>query len=141
MGAFAALRAGTHGGHPGGVDWRVEGRARAGYLPEPASSEVRSLLREYVPLRIIGTADLADVRVRMARSAELQTKLWSIAEDLARTTPESEVLALFIASLNETIDLHETRVVAGLYARVPETIILLLFSGTILTLGLSLIHI
>ena len=55
---------------------------------------------------------------------------------MARTTPESEVLALFIASLNETIDLHETRVVAGLYARVPETIILLLFSGTILTLGM-----
>ena len=25
---------------------------RAGYLPEPASSEIRNLLREYVPLRI-----------------------------------------------------------------------------------------
>lgn len=109
---------------------------RAGYLPEPASSEIRSLLREYVPLRIIGTADLADLRVRMARSVELQTKLWSIAEDLARATPESDVLALFIDSLNETIDLHETRIVAGMYARVPETIIFLLIAGSILTLGM-----
>jgi hypothetical protein len=109
---------------------------RAGYLPEPASSEIRGLLREYVPLRIIGVADMADVRVRMTRSTELQTELWSIAEGLARTTPESDVLVLFIESLNETIDLHETRVVAGIYARVPETIILLLFSGTILTLGM-----
>lgn len=92
------------------------------------------MLREYVPLRIVGTADPVDVRVGMARSVELHTKLWSIAEDLARTAPESDVLALFIDSLNETIDLHETRVTAGIYVRVPETVLLLLFSGSILTL-------
>ena len=34
---------------------------RAGYLPESASSEIRDLLREYVPLRIVETNDLADV--------------------------------------------------------------------------------
>ena len=28
---------------------------RAGYLPEPASSQIRELLREYVPLRIVAT--------------------------------------------------------------------------------------
>jgi hypothetical protein len=109
---------------------------RAGYLPAPASSEIRNLLREYVPLRIIKTSDVEDLHVRMARSVELQAKLWSIAEDLARAAPESDVLALFIDSLNETIDLHETRVVAGIYARVPETILLLLFFGSILTLGM-----
>lgn len=108
---------------------------RAGYLPEPASSEIRDLLREYVPLRIV-TSDLADVRVRMARSVEIHATLWSIAEGLARATPESDVLALFIDSLNETIDLHETRVIAGLYARVPETILLLLLLGSMLTLGM-----
>jgi len=107
---------------------------RAGYLPEPASSEIRDLLREYVSLRIV-TDDLADLRVRMARSVELQTKLWSIAEELARATPESDVLALFIDSLNNMIDLHETRVTAAVYARVPETILLLLLFGSILTLG------
>jgi hypothetical protein len=106
---------------------------RAGYLPEPASSEIRNLIREYAPLRI-ATNDLADLRVRMARSVEIQAKLWSIAEGLARATPESDVLALFIASLNETIDLHETRVIAGLYARVPETILILLLLGSMLTL-------
>lgn len=108
---------------------------RAGYLPEPASSEIRALLREYVPLRI-ATNDLTDVRVRLARSADLQGKLWSIAEALARATPESDVLALFIDSLNETIDLNETRVTAGIYARVPETILLLLFCGSMLTLAM-----
>ena len=108
---------------------------RAGYLPEPASSTIKNLIREYVPLRIV-TNDIADVRARMAHSVEIQAKLWSIAEGLARDTPDSDVLALFIASLNETIDLHETRVVAGQYARVPETILILLLLCSILTLGM-----
>jgi hypothetical protein len=107
---------------------------RAGYLPEPASSEIQDLLREYVPLRI-GTNDYSVVRMNIARSIDLQKKLWSITEELARSNPESEVLVLFIDSLNETIDLHETRVIASIYARVPETILLLLFFGSILTLG------
>jgi hypothetical protein len=108
---------------------------RAGYLPEPASSEIRDLIRQYVPLRIVPN-DLAEVRVRMARSVEIHAKLWAITEGLARATPESDVLALFIASLNETIDLHETRVIGGQYARVPETILILLLLGSMLTLGM-----
>lgn len=108
---------------------------RAGYLPEPASTDIRDLIRAYVPLRI-ATNDLGDVRVRMARSVEIQNKLWSIAEELARATPDSDVLALFIASLNETIDLHETRVTAVVYARVPETVLILLLAGSLLTLAM-----
>jgi hypothetical protein len=72
----------------------------------------------------------------MARSVEIHAKLWAITEGLARATPESDVLALFIASLNETIDLHETRVIGGQYARVPETILILLLLGSMLTLGM-----
>ena len=108
---------------------------RAGYLPEPASSETRDLLREYVPLRIL-TDDRSDVRARIARSVEIQDKLWAIAEALARATPNSQVLALYIASLNEMIDLHQTRVIAGLHARVPETILILLLLCSMLTLAM-----
>jgi hypothetical protein len=67
---------------------------------------------------------------------EIQDALWAQAEDLARTSPDSEVLALYIESLNETIDLHETRLTAILYARVPETVVILLVLGAILTLGM-----
>jgi hypothetical protein len=108
---------------------------RAGYLPEPASSQIKDLIREYVPLRIV-TNDLADVRVKIVRSEDIQAKLWSITEGLARATPDSDVLALFIASLNEMIDLHATRVTAGIYARVPETILILLLLGSMLTLAM-----
>jgi len=108
---------------------------RAGYLPEPVATDARELLREYVPLRIT-TADQAKLSANYARSVEIQDALWAQAEDLARTSPDSEVLALYIESLNETIDLHETRLTAILYARVPETVVILLVLGAILTLGM-----
>jgi hypothetical protein len=106
---------------------------RAGFLPEPAASEVRALLREYVPLRI-GTNDLVELRAKMARSTDIHAALWSIAEEATRTAPGSVALGLFIESLNETIDLHEKRVSAALYARVPETVLILLLLCSMMTL-------
>ncbi len=108
---------------------------RAGYLPEPVSSQARNLLREYVPLRIT-TADRDLLAANYARSVEIQGALWSQAETLAKASPDSETLALYIESLNDTIDLHETRVTAIVYARVPETVVLLLIVGAALTLGM-----
>lgn len=108
---------------------------RAGLLPEPASSEIRERLREYAAVRI-ATNDLADLRARVARSIEIHNEVWSITEELARAAPDSEVFALFIDSLNEMIDLHETRLTSGYYARVPETVLLLLLGGTLLTLAM-----
>jgi len=108
---------------------------RASYLTEPASGETRALLREYVPLRI-ATDDLEEIQRRVARSAEIQAELWSIAKELARATPESVVLGLYIDSLNEVIDLHEERVISSMYARVPETLLILLLFGSFLTLAM-----
>jgi hypothetical protein len=108
---------------------------RAGYLPEASSNEVRRLLREYVPLRIVSYDESAEkVRARIVQSAQLQTTLWSIAEELARTAPESQVIALFIESLNEMIDLHESRIAGSIYGRVPETVLFLLLISSMLTL-------
>jgi hypothetical protein len=108
---------------------------RAGYLPEPTSSETRELLRAYAPLRV-NVADREQLVANFARSAELLDAMWLKAEALARTTDRGELVAIYIESLNETIDLHETRVTALIYARVPETILLLLLAGSILTLGM-----
>jgi hypothetical protein len=108
---------------------------RAGYLPEPASSTTRELLREYVPLRIIPDG-AEDVPARIARSAEILDELWLIAETLAIASPESVTLGLYIETLNETIDVNETRIIAGLFARVPESVVFLLIIGSVLTLGM-----
>ena len=108
---------------------------RAGYLPQPASDQTRELLREYAPLRI-NTSDRVRLDAQFARSAEIQAQLWALVEPLARSSPDSQVLAIYIQSLNDMIDLGETRLTALEYARVPDTVILLLFLGATLTLGM-----
>jgi hypothetical protein len=107
---------------------------RAGYLPEPASSEIRDLLLEYIPLRI-ATSDREQLQANIDRSVDLQQEMWGLAQDVAREQ-SSDVVALFLESLNETIDVHSQRITAGLYARVPPTILWLLIGGVVLSLGL-----
>jgi hypothetical protein len=108
---------------------------RAGYLPEPASSKIRELLREYVPLRIVVT-DQTDVAADIQRSQAILAELWTISEGVAKTTDQGDLVSLYLDSLNQTIDLHETRITAGLYARVPETVVLLLIFGSALSIGM-----
>jgi hypothetical protein len=108
---------------------------RAGYLPEPTSSQIRELLRQYVPLRIVVT-DQTAVAEDIQASQKILTQAWTIAEGVAKTTDKGDLVGLFLESLNETIDLHETRITAGLYARVPETVVLLLVGGSALSLGM-----
>ena len=110
---------------------------RAGYLPEPASSQIRELLREYVPLRIVVTdVKAVDLVADIQRSQEILDELWAISEQVAETTDQGDLVSLYLDSLNETIDLNETRITAGLYARVPETVLLLLVVGSALSLAM-----
>jgi hypothetical protein len=106
---------------------------RAGYLPEPASSQTRELLREYVPLRIVIT-DKENVAADIARSTALLSQMWTIGEGVAKTTNQGDLVSLYLDSLNQTIDLHERRITAGIYSRVPETVLLLLIGGSALSL-------
>ena len=108
---------------------------RAGYLPPPYAADSQALLREYVPLRI-NTGDQAQLAAGFARSTGIQADLWAKAEELARAAPDSVVLGLYIDALNSMIDLHETRVTAIVYARVPETVLILLIVLAALTMGM-----
>ena len=107
---------------------------RAGYLPDPASSQMHDLLTEYLPLRI-ATSDREELEANISRSVEVQQEMWVIAEDMAREQP-SDVTALFVESVNDLIETHSQRITAGLYARVPPTILWLLIGGVVLSLGL-----
>lgn len=110
---------------------------RAGYLPEPASGQIRNLLREYVPLRIVATdVSAADLAAGIARSQQILDQTWTISEDLARTTDQGDLVSTYIESLNDTINLNETRIINGLYERVPETVVLLLIVGSALSLAM-----
>ena len=107
---------------------------RAGYLPEPASSETRELLREYVPLRLTLT-EASNLDSDIARSVAIHAELWAIGENVARTTDQGDLVSLYLDSLNEVIDLHETRITAR-FARVPQTVLLLLVGGSALSLAM-----
>lgn len=90
---------------------------RAGLLPEPHRAQVQQTLRDYVATRIEG-AQLDRLARAVAKSETLHKQLWSHAVDLAALDTKSIITSLFIQSLNETIDMHTTRLHA-LGGRIP----------------------
>lgn len=95
---------------------------RAGYLPEPYKTEAQDLLREYTDLRLTAL-DPAQRAAAISRSEEIHNELWASAEVLATELPLATI-SLYIASLNEVIDLHAERIAVGLGIRIPPTILL-----------------
>ncbi len=86
---------------------------RAEVLAPQQQRTVRSLLREYVRLRL--NLDPRTLEQAMKRSETVQRQLWDQAMAAAQATPDSEVVALFVQSLNDTIDIHESRVTVALH--------------------------
>lgn len=99
---------------------------RAGMLPE-RGEEVRRLLRDYVSARLeaVQPGKLAE---GMRRSENIQQQVWTEAETVAEKSPNSIVVGLFVQSLNQMIDLHASRMQAGLRSRIPGAIWLGLFA-------------
>jgi len=108
---------------------------QADYLPQPATDEMRALLREYLPLRIAGDKTEL-VQASIARSRQLHAEMWRIAAWVARSGHSPDLVSSFGESLTEIVALNESRIVSGLYARVPETILLILLAGSALALGM-----
>lgn len=98
---------------------------RGAMLPEPMRSEGRNLLREYVDVRLEGVQPDKFAHA-VARSEELHERLWSVAV-AATEKDRSDITGLFVSSLNEVIDLHATRLMAGVRSRVPAVIWIVLF--------------
>jgi hypothetical protein len=94
---------------------------RAGLLPEPHRTEVRTLLREYVDVRL-EAVEPGKLSRSISRSAELHARLWAHAVAVGEKNPGSIVVGLFIGSLNEVIDLHTKRLALGVRNRIPGII-------------------
>ncbi len=111
---------------------------RAGFLAEPYQSELRQLLREYVDLRL-AALNKEQTSQSIARSEEIHLELWSRAEVVGTESP-NPVIAQYISSLNDVIDLHTMRINAELGFRVPPTIVLGLYFVAALTMVLVGLH-
>jgi hypothetical protein len=94
---------------------------RTDFLTGPEQAKMKTLLRNYVLLRIKAVSEPETMTSSITRSEQLQSEMWAIAVDLGRKQP-TPISALFVASLNDTIDLQTKRVAAGIYSRVPQTI-------------------
>jgi len=105
---------------------------RAGYLPEPYKGESRQLLRDYLSLRL-EVIDPVKAQAAIARSEQIQDKLWRFAEELATDAP-LPTISFYILSLNELIDLHTERLNAEMGFRVPLTIMLGLLGVSVMTM-------
>jgi hypothetical protein len=108
---------------------------QADYLSDPAAGQIKELLREYLPLRIV-PADASQLQANLQRSGALHAAMWAITAEVARSGHSPDLVSSFGESLSEIVALNETRVVSGGYARVPETVLLLLLIGSVLSLGM-----
>lgn len=110
---------------------------RAQLLPPPLGDETRSLLREYVDVRVeTGSLSIVDEErwsALMARAGSLQNALWDHARRAAEINPSPVPSGLFVQATNDLIDSFGRRD-AALNRHVPEVVLFLLL-GTFLITG------
>ena len=105
---------------------------RAGFLSEPDRTSTRDLLREYVEVRLVIESDPTRLDSAVRRSEEIHSQLWVIVEDSVRGGNESAIMALFVDSINEVIDVHSLRLTAG-FLRLPRLLGVVLYAAIILS--------
>src|SRR5215831_1861594 len=93
---------------------------RAQMVPEPMSTDARSLLREYVDVRL-STTQTGQIAQGIAKSEELHKRMWGQAVAAAQKE-RSPMTSLFMSSLNDIFALHEKRITAAVYNRIPPMI-------------------
>jgi hypothetical protein len=106
---------------------------RAAMLPSPHDTVSRDLLREYVDVRVKGVLS-GQVESALVRSEELQEQLWAEAVLVKQEGTDTPLTGLYVASLNEVIDLNAMRIAAA-RNRIPSIIWLTLFLVAILAFG------
>lgn len=106
---------------------------RSELLPDENRDEAKKLLRQYVGIRLRLLQEKSINREQLmvgpavTESKSLQKQLWGQAVSAGKSNPNSPTVALFIDSLNETIDLQAERVTAALHARLPGMVWVVLY--------------
>jgi hypothetical protein len=105
---------------------------RAGFLAEPDRTTSRDLLQEYLEVRLAAAADPALIESVTRRSEEIQVQLWAIAQDNVRQGNDSDIMGLFIESINEVINVHALRLMAA-NLRLPGLFGALLYAAALVS--------
>lgn len=95
---------------------------RIDLMPESHQADLRRLLKRYVDIRVEVAGNPALLERAIQETEEIQDQLWAHVKAVANAElPNPDITALFVQSLNETIDLQTTRIVVGFY-RIPTVI-------------------
>ena len=112
---------------------------RAGYLLEPYASESRNILEDYATSR--KALDKIDGFLIANDSAlDFHARLWNLAQEMATNSPSNPIYSIYITSLNETIDLHTSRITSLTTDRVPYTIYISMYIIAVLGLFMLGFH-
>ena len=107
---------------------------RADFLDDDDREATHDLLREYVEIRLAAASDATQYEFAVSRSGEIHNELWSIVKDVTQSD-ESAVMALFVDSINEVIDVHSLRL-AAVQLRLPRQLGTVLYIATLLSFAL-----
>ena len=104
---------------------------RAGTLPQPYRAHSQQLLQEYLDARLaLDDPGSSRFDEAMSRFKPMQDELWLDAATVAQND-RSAITAVYLNSLNETIDLDAKRVAAFEYHIAPPLWILIIFVSLI----------
>lgn len=112
---------------------------RADLLGERDETKVKELLIEYVDSRVyaIEMGSAKEMKHVMVRSLEIHALLWELVASAAKREPNLYAM-LVLQSINDVIDMHQSRLTAGFYNRIPYSVwfVLLAISAlTMMTMG------
>ena len=110
-------------------------------LPEASQRPILDLLRDYTAARIDLDAQYDPARQArdIARSLDLQARLWRTAVTVTEAAPQSLQAYRFVNSLNEMNNIHERRVTALRY-HVPGVLMFMLVGVAMVAMGFTGYH-
>ena len=102
---------------------------RAELVSEPASTEIKDLLKEYVRIRVMLAKDPEILKEVLTQSSAIQRRIWSVVKDLIKEEARNDAInALLIESVNEMFDNQTRRITITQSHRIPGMIWLALFA-------------
>jgi len=110
-------------------------------LPEAVKKPVLDMLRDYAALRIDLGVPYGRPKLDrdIARSLDLQAKLWQQAVTVSAMAPQSLPIHRFVTSLNEMNNIHESRLAALRY-QVPAEVMFMLMGVAMMAMALTGYH-
>jgi hypothetical protein len=105
---------------------------RSELLPDQHGAVIRKLLREYVEIRL-AAARGENLEAALERSVAIHGLLWNQAVAAALEQPTTNT-SMVVQSINDVIDMHQTRITAALQNRIPGSIWIALAVISILTM-------